>query len=66
MLDSLIRKIKKWYPQILLEECKYELRKTKTESLTNDDLKPSLFDNETDSDSDNDTDNESDNQTDNE
>ena len=61
MLDSVIRVNKKYYPQTLLEECKYEIKKTKMENLINDDLEPSSSDNETDSDSDNDTDNEPDN-----
>ena len=66
MLDSVIRVNKKYYPQTLLEECKYQIKKIKMENLINNDLKPSLSDNETDSDSDNTTDNESDNETDNE
>ena len=61
MLDSVVRIKKKYYPQTLLEECKYEIKKTKMENLINDDLEPSSSDNETDSDSDNDTDNEPDN-----
>ena len=28
MLDSVIRTTKKYYPQILLAECKYEIKKT--------------------------------------
>ena len=31
MLDSAIRVIKKYYPQTLLEECKYEITKNKIE-----------------------------------
>ena len=38
MLDSVIGVSKKSYPQILLEECKYEIKKTKMENLINDDL----------------------------
>ena len=38
MLDSAIRVNKKYYPQILLEECKYVIRKNKIKSLINDDL----------------------------
>ena len=64
MLDSVIRVNKKYYPQTLLEECKYEIKKTKMENLINDDMEPSSSDNETDRDSDNDTGNESDNETD--
>ena len=59
MLDSVIRVNKKYYPQTLLEECKYEIRKTKMDNLINDDLEPSSSDNATDSES-NDTDNKSD------
>ena len=65
MLDSAITVNKKYYPQTLLEECKYGIKTTKMENLINDDLEPSSSDNETDSDSDNDIDNESDNETDN-
>ena len=33
MLDSVLKSKKKYYPQTLLEECKYELKKTKMENL---------------------------------
>ena len=59
MLDSVIRVNKKYYPQTLLEERKYEIRKTKMDNFVNDDLEPSSSDNATDSES-NDTDNKSD------
>ena len=55
MVDSVIRVSKKYYPQILLEECKYEIKKTKMEDLINDDLDLSSPDDETDSKSDNET-----------
>ena len=55
MLDSAIRVSKTYYPQILLEECKYEIKKTKMEDLINDDLDLSSPDDETDSKSDNET-----------
>ena len=61
ILDSVVKVNKKYYPQTLLEECKY--------NLTDDDLGPSLSDesdNETDSESDNETDKESDNDSNNE
>ena len=48
MLDSVIRGSKKYYPQILLEESKYEIEKTKMENLINDDLDLQSSDNETD------------------
>ena len=47
MLDSVIRVSKKYYPQTLLEECKYETKKTKMENPINDDLHLSSSDDET-------------------
>ena len=41
MLDSVIRANKQYYPQALLEDCKYEIKKNKMENLINDDLDPS-------------------------
>ena len=38
MLDSVIRVNKKYYPQTLLEEGKYVIRKNKMENLINHDL----------------------------
>ena len=38
MLDSVIRANEKYYLQILLEECKYEIKKNNMENLINDDL----------------------------
>ena len=60
MLESVIRINKKYYPQTLLEKCKYVIRKNKMEKLINDDLDLSLSD-ESDNASDNESDNESDN-----
>ena len=37
MLDSAIRVNTKYYPQTLLEECKYVIRKNKMENLINED-----------------------------
>ena len=37
-LESVVRVNKKWYPQILLEERKYKIRKNKRENLIYDDL----------------------------
>ena len=51
MLDSFISANKKYYPQTLLEEFKYEIKKSKMENLINDDLNLCLsdeFDNESD------------------
>ena len=63
MLDSVIRENKKYYPQTLLEECKYERKKYKMENHINGDLDPSSseFDNESDNESGNEFDNGSDN-----
>ena len=68
MLDAFIRVNKKYYPQTLLEECKYAIRKNKIENLINHDLILSLSD-ESDNESDegdNESDNESNNESDNE
>ena len=52
MLDSVIRVNKNYYPQTLLEECKYEIKKNKMKNLINDDLDQSSSDNKSDDDSD--------------
>ena len=52
MADSVIKASKKYYSQTLLEECKYETKKTKMENLINDKLEPSSSDDETDNESD--------------
>ena len=44
MLDSVIKAKKKYYPQALLEECKYEQKKIKIENHNDDDLKKSSSD----------------------
>ena len=51
----------KYYPQTLLEECKYELKKNKMENLINGDLKASSSDSESDYESNNESDSECDN-----
>ena len=48
MLDSVIKASKKYYPQTLLEECKYEAKKRKMKNLINDKLESSSSDDETD------------------
>ena len=56
MLDSVIKANKKYYPQTLLEECKYEQERIKIENLTDDGLEKSESyesDNEIESDIDN-------------
>ena len=50
MLDSAIRVSKTYYPQILPEECKYEIKKTKMENFINNDLESRLSDDESESD----------------
>ena len=44
MLDSVIKANKKYYPQILLEECKFIQEKIKIENHTDDDLEKSELD----------------------
>ena len=62
MIDSVIKANKKYYPQTLLEECKYIQEKIKTENYINEDLENSESDsdsnNETEDDIDNDDDDE--------
>ena len=48
MLDSVIKANKKYYPQALLEECKYVQEKMKIENLISDDLEKSESDNDND------------------
>ena len=60
MLDSVIRVNKKYYPQTLLEGCKYAIRKNKMKNLINDDLNLSSSD-ESDNEIDNECDSGSDN-----
>ena len=58
MIDSVIKANKKYYPQALLEECKYVQEKIKTENYIDKDLEKSESDSnsnyETESDIDND------------
>ena len=58
MLDSVVRVNKKYYPQTILEECKYVQQKTKIENHIDEDLEKSesdsYSDDETESDIDND------------
>ena len=55
MLDSVIKAKKKYYPQTLLEECKYEQKRIKIENLIDDDLEKSESD-ESDSETESDND----------
>ena len=56
MIDSVIKAKKKYYPQILLEECKYEQEKIKMKNLIDDDLEKNESD-ESDSETESDIDN---------
>ena len=62
VLDSVIKPKKKYYPQTLLEECKYEQKRIKIENLIDDDLEKSESDSDyndkTESDNENDNDND--------
>ena len=58
VLESVIRVDKKYYPQTLLEECKYVIRKNKMENLINDNLYLSLSENESDNEFDSDESND--------
>ena len=58
MIDSVIKANKKYYPQTLLEECKYIQEKIKIEKYINDDLE----DSDSDSDSNNETESDIDNE----
>ena len=51
MLDSVIKAKKNYYPQISLEECKYEQKRIKIKNLIDDDLEK----NKSDSDSNDET-----------
>ena len=50
MIDSVIKVNKKYYPQTLLEGCKYKQEKIKIENYINEDLEDSESDSESDSD----------------
>ena len=52
-IDSVIKVNKKYYPQILLEECKYIQEKIKIENYINKELEETGYNNETESDIDN-------------
>ena len=62
MLDSAIKVNKMYYPEILLGECKYEMKKPNIENLINDDLEQSPSDDESDNKSENEPDNASENE----
>ena len=47
-LESIIKVNKKYHPQILLDECKYEVKNKKVENLINDNLELTSSDSESD------------------
>ena len=61
VIDSVIEANKKYYPQTLLEECKYTQEKIKIENYINKDLEDSESDSDYDSVSDNETESDIDN-----
>ena len=62
MLDSVVKAKKKYYPQTLLEKCKYKLKKIKIENLIDYDLeKRSSDESNNDSNDETESDNEKDN-----
>ena len=58
MIDSVIKANKKYYPQILLEECRYIQEKIKTENYINEDLQKSKSDSDSNNEIESDIDNE--------
>ena len=58
MIDSVIKANKKYYPQTLLEECKYKQEKIKIGNYINEDLEDSESDNDTNNETESDIDNE--------
>ena len=58
MLDSVIKANKKYYPQTLLEECKYVQEKIKIENLIDDDLEKSESDSDSNDEAESDSDND--------
>ena len=58
IMDSVIKANKKYYPETLLEECKYKQEKIKIENYINEDLEDSESDSDTNNETESDTDNE--------
>ena len=58
IIDSVIKVNKKYYPQTLLEECKYTQEKIKIENYINEDLEDSESDSDTNNETESDIDNE--------
>ena len=58
MIDSVIKTNRKYYPQTLLEECKYIQQKIKTENYINENLEHSESDSDSNDETESDIDNE--------
>ena len=58
MIDSVVRVNIKYYPQTLLEECKYIQEKIKIENYINEDLEDSESDNSSNDETESDIDSE--------
>ena len=58
MIDSVIKANKKYYPQILLEECKYIQEKIKTKNYIDEELEKSEWDSDSNNETELDIDNE--------
>ena len=58
IIDSVIKANKKYYPQTLLEECKYMQENIKIENYINEDLEDSVSDSDTNNETGSDIDNE--------
>ena len=58
MLYSVIKAYKKYYPQTLLEECKYVQEKIKTENYIDEDLEKSGSDSDSNDETESDIDND--------
>ena len=58
MIDTVTKANKKYYPQTLLEECKYTQEKIKIENYINEDLENSESDSDTNNEIESDIDNE--------
>ena len=58
IIDSVIKANEKYYPETLLEECKYKQEKIKIENYINEDLEDSESDSDTNNETESDIDNE--------
>ena len=58
MLDSVIKANKKYYPQLYLEECKYEQKKIKSENYIDEDLEKIWSDSDSNDETETDIDND--------